>query len=341
MEAEMRGSWSRWIIAGLGIACVLTLTLTLTVASRTQPASPPKSGTRLITLGTRSGPIPTVGRAQASNLLIVGGALYVIDAGDGVTRRLTRFGANFRNIDNVFITHPHSDHTSGLAALMSVIYDVNRASPVNIYGPPGTAASVQGLLQYLAVSSDIRISDGTKGTPVTQVFAGHDLGSGAVFQDGKIKVTAVENTHFHFAPGSPGYGKYKSYAYRFDTPDRSIVFTGDTGPSEAISELAKGADMLVSEVTAPIEDYKKQQIRIGRWQTMTAEQQAGAIRHMMEEHVTPEEVGKMAARAGVKSVVLTHLPATADQENDYKRFVTQIKEQFAGQVLIANDLMEF
>ena len=167
-----------------------------------------------------------------------------------MTRRLTRLGTNFRNIDDIFITHPHSDHTSGLGALMSVIYDANRTSPVDIYGPPGTLASVQGLLEFINVNSEIRISDGTKIVPSGKVFSGHDTGAGKIFQDANIKVTAVENTHFNFQPGSPGYGKYKSYAYRFDTPDRSVVFTGDTGPSDAVAALAKGADLLVSEVTS-------------------------------------------------------------------------------------------
>jgi ribonuclease BN (tRNA processing enzyme) len=272
---------------------------------------------------------------------MVNGTPYVIDAGDGVTRRLTRLGTNFRAIDNIFITHPHSDHTSGLGALMSVIYDANRTKPVDIYGPPGTAASVQGLLAFLAVNSDIRISDGTKVVPSSQVFSGHDTGAGTIYQDSNLKVTAVENTHFHFQPGSPGYGKYKSYAYRFDTPDRSVVFTGDTGPSDAVAALAKGADLLVSEVTASTDEYKEQQMKSGRWQTMTPEQQAGSIRHMMEEHLTTEEVGKLAARAGVKTVVLTHLPASSDPKDDYKRFAEQIRSQFSGPVLIARDLMEF
>jgi ribonuclease BN (tRNA processing enzyme) len=215
-----------------------------------QPSgAPQKSGTRLITLGTRAGPNPTVWRAQSSNLLMVNGIPYVIDAGDGVTRRLTRLGTNFRTIGNIFITHPHSDHTSGLGALMSDIYDANRTSPVDIYGPPGTLASVQALLDYLAVNSEIRISDWTKVIPADKLFSGHDTGAGTIFQDANLKVTAVENTHFHFQPGSPGYGKYKSYAYRFDAPDRSVVFTGDTGPSDAVATLAKGADLLVSEVT--------------------------------------------------------------------------------------------
>jgi ribonuclease BN (tRNA processing enzyme) len=292
-----------------------------------------KKGTRVITLGTRSGPTPTVGRAQASNLLIVNGTQYVIDAGDGVTRRLTRLGTNFRNIGNIFITHAHSDHTSGLGALMTVVYDARRTNLVNIYGPPGTAASVKGLLDFLTVSSEIRISDGTHTVPATKVFSGHDTGVGMILQDANVKVTAVENTHFHFPPGSPGYGKYKSYAYRFDAADRSVVFTGDTGPSDAIAELAKGADLLVSEVTNPIDEYRAQVIKSG--QQMTPEEQAGMIRHHIEEHLLPDELGKLAARANVKTVVLTHL------NDDYVHVAEEVKKHFSGQVLVAKDLMEF
>jgi ribonuclease BN (tRNA processing enzyme) len=299
-----------------------------------------KAGTRLITLGTRGGPNPTVWRAQSSNLLIVNGAFYVVDAGDGVARRLTRAKITMRQIDTIFITHPHSDHTGGLPALLQVQYDTIRTKPVNIYGPPGTQILVKALVQYLDVDAEVRISDGTRTVMPSKVFSGHDIGTGMVFEDANVKVTAVENSHYNFPPQSPGYGKYKSYAYRFDTADRSIVFTGDTGPSEAISSLAKGAEMLVSEVTS-IEEWKEQQIRIGRWQAMTPAQQEGSLRHMMEEHLTTEEVGKMAERSGVKTVVLTHLPATGDPKDEYARFVAQVKKHFSGQVLVAKDLMEF
>ena len=90
-----------------------------------------KTGTRLITLGTRSGPNPTVWRAQSSNALIVNNIPYIIDAGDGVTRRLTRAKIGFRDIDTIFITRPHSDHTGGLPALLTVQYDSIRTKPVN------------------------------------------------------------------------------------------------------------------------------------------------------------------------------------------------------------------
>jgi ribonuclease BN (tRNA processing enzyme) len=159
-----------------------------------------------------------------------------------------------------------------------------------------------------------------------------------VYQDANIKVTAVENTHFLIPEGSPYYGKYKSY--RFQTPDRVIVFTGDTGPSDAVTELAGNADILVSEVGSA-EDVKQVLIKNGAWQGMTPEQQVALMRHLTEEHLTPEEVGKMAARAYVKTVVLTHLLATVDEHDDYQRFVPEVGRLFSGRVVVAKDLMEF
>ncbi len=299
-----------------------------------------KKGTRVIALGTRSGPTPDLYRAQSSNVLVTNGVAYVIDAGDGVSRRLIRLGVNFRDVGNIFITHPHSDHTAGLGALMMWVYD--RGNPmkvVGIYGPPGTAASVQGLLQFVNVNAEIRISDGTKTIPATKVFSSKDLDEGLVFEDKNIKVTAVENTHFHFPPGSPGFGKYKSYAYRFDAADRSVVFTGDTGPSDAIAELAKGADLLISEVTNPVDEYTAEEIKAGRWQQRNSEEQKNLIRHHIEEHLLPEDLGKMAARANVKTVVMTHTQPSPN--DDYSRYVNEVKKHYSGQVLVAKDLMEF
>src|SRR5215470_1600259 len=171
-------------------------------AQNSAGTTPPKTGTRLITLGTRGGPGPTVGRAQSSNVLIVNGASYVVDAGEGVTRRLLRAGIAIRDIDNIFITHPHSDHTGGLGGLLSTEYDSNRSKPVNIYGPPGTDATVKALVQFLAVSADIRISEGMRTVPPTKIFFGHDTGIGVIYQDANVKVTAAENSHSNFPLGA-------------------------------------------------------------------------------------------------------------------------------------------
>ena len=99
---------------------------------------------------------PTKDRAQSSNLLTVNGTYYLLDAGDGVLRRLAQAGANFRKVGKVFITHDHDDHTAGLGTLMSVEWDYQRHDPIDVYGPPGTAALVKGAIAYFTVNAEIR-----------------------------------------------------------------------------------------------------------------------------------------------------------------------------------------
>ncbi len=320
------------------VAAAIAFVIVSSQPSAAQPPKP-KEGTRLITLGTAGGPVPRAKRAQSSNLLIVNGTPYLIDAGDGVARRLAKLKFNFRTLGTIFITHGHNDHTGGLAHLLSAQWGAQRTQPINVYGPPGTAGMIKAAVTYLNYDAEIRISDGSRTTPIEKVFFGHDLGTGKVYEDANIKVTAAENTHFHHHEGSPAYGKFKSYSYRFDTPGRVIVFTGDTGASDAVTELAKGADVLVTEVVS-VDDVKAARIKEGRWQVMSEKEQHEYIRHMVEEHLTPEQIGVMATKAGVKTVVMSHLTPRPDSD-DYTAWGEQVKKHFSGQVLIAKDLMEF
>ena len=298
-----------------------------------------KTGTRLITLGTSGGPPPRAGRAQSSNLLTVNGTHYVIDAGDGVARRIAKSGINVRDIGTIFITHHHDDHTAGLGTLMSVAWDNQRTRPINVYGPPQTEALVKAAVQYYSISAEIRIADGGRSVPIAQVFLGHDVGPGVIYQDANIKVSAVENTHFGFHKGAAS-GKHKSYSYRFETPDRVVVFTGDTGASDAVTELAKGADLLVTE-TSSFQDRMQKMIDSGQWQAMTPDEQAGITQQATQGHMTLEIIGKMATSANVKTVVLSHLSARADGTDNYMPWIAEVKKHFSGQVLVAKDLMEF
>src|SRR5215510_11443403 len=246
-----------------------------------------KEGTRLITLGTASGPIPRAGRAQSSNLLTVNGVHYVIDAGDGIARRLVKASIDVRDIGIIFITHHHDDHTAGLGTLMSSAWDQNRTKAINVYGPPPTEALVKAAVQYFNISAQIRIADGGVSIPLEQVFLGHDVGTGMIYQDANIKVTSVENTHYHFHSGR-NVGKHKSYAYRFDTPGRVIVFTGDTGPSDAVTELAKDADLLVTQ-TSSFKDRMQMMIDNGRWQQMTPTEQERLLAQA-KRNITLEDI---------------------------------------------------
>ena len=299
--------------------------------------APSKSATRLITLGTVAGPPPRPHGAQSSNLLIVNGTLYVIDAGDGAARRIAKAGFNVRDVGTIFITHHHDDHTAGVGTLMSAAWDNQRTKPINVYGPPQTEELVKAAVQYFTISADIRIADGGRTIPIGQLFFGHDVGTGVVYNDNNIRVTTIENTHFDFQK-IPASARQKSYSYRFETPGRVIVFTGDTGPNEALVELAKGADLLVSEANS-IEQRMQDLIRSGQWQVMTPEEQVRIKGQMAEGHLSTDDVGKMATRAGVKTVVLTHLTWKAD--DDYSTWADEVKKHFSGPVLIAKDLKEF
>ena len=234
------------------LCSLLGITAGLAIATIGNMTGAANAETTLITLGTAGGPVPRPDRAQSSNLLIVNGTLYLIDAGGGVTARLVQSGNNFRKVGKIFITHAHSDHTAGLATLLVSSWE-QQGDPTDVYGG-GVEALVKGAIEYLTPNAEIRWAEGKK-RPMTDTFHGHDVAPGVVYQDANVKVTAVENTHFHFQLGTPPYGKYKSYSYRFETPDRVVFFSGDTGPSDAVVELAKGADLYVTETTLP-EDEK-------------------------------------------------------------------------------------
>jgi ribonuclease BN (tRNA processing enzyme) len=298
---------------------------------------PAKSATRVITLGTVAGPPPRRHRAQSSNLLIVNGTLYVVDAGDGAARRVAKARFNVRDVGTIFITHHHDDHTAGIGTLMSTAWDNQRTTPIHVYGPPRTEELIKAAVQYFSISADIRLADGGRTIPISQLFFGHDVGTGVIYKDTNVTVTAVENSHFDFHK-VPESARQKSYSYRFDTPGRAIVFTGDTGPSEALTELAKGADLLVSEANS-IDQRMQDLLRSGQWQVMTPQEQDRIKQQMAAGHLSTDDVGKLAARAGVNTVVLTHL--TYKENDDYASWVAEVQKHFSGPVLVAEDLKEF
>jgi len=292
----------------------------------------------LIILGTAAGPTSTPGRAQTSHLLTVNGTYYVVDAGDGVARRMARAGADVRKVGIIFLTHHHDDHTAGLGTLMSLAWDAQRTEPINVYGPPRTKELVDATVRYCSISADIRIADGGRTVPMDKVFFGHDVGIGEVYKDDNIRVSAIENTHFSFHQGDAA-GRYKSYSYRFETPDRVITFTGDTGFSAAVTELAQDADILVTE-TSSCDERRNMMIKDGRWEVMSTAEQEGIMRQATMGHMDLKNIGTLATQAGVKKVVLSHLTERVESA-DYEPWAEEVRKHFSGEVVVAEDLMEF
>lgn len=289
---------------------------------------------RLILLGTQAGPVPGVWRSQPASLLLVGGRPYLIDAGEGVSRQIAAAGYQPAGIRTILITHHHVDHNAGLGPLMSFIWfgggDGNDAQ-TQIYGPPATAYLVRTALQYLSVSERIFRAGMPHHPKAAPMFAAHDIAhDGVVFRDDCVTVSAAENSHFAHPSYGPTGARDRSYSYRFDTKGGSVVFTGDTGPSAAVTRLARGADLLVSEVNV------QQPVKGGRNapDALTREGEE----HMRREHLTPFQVGEMARAAHVRTVILTHIAGGLSGPNG---IAAQVKQRFPGTVIEGTDLMRY
>lgn len=313
------------------------LTCALLTLAAPGAAQPPHPGQAVfVTMGTGSGPMPQAQRAQPSNLLLAGDQVIMIDVGDGAAQQLGKVGVPIDKVRTLFISHLHFDHTGGLFALMSRSYQLLVPGALTIYGPPGTRATVDGLLAAMrpavTAQSNIRARSGVEVEDTVKVVELHDGWTGQV---GGVTVTAASNSHYALQPDGAGSSKKDTYAFRFDTPGRSLVYTGDTGPSEAVERLAKGADILFCEIIDPdasLADLIAQRPDIPRPALAAVEA------HFRHQHMSPDEVGKMAAHAGVKSLVLTHNAIANSGLAAAKR---AIAANYKGTIRFANDLERF
>jgi ribonuclease BN (tRNA processing enzyme) len=289
--------------------------------------------TRVITLGTQGGPMPSATRAQPATAVIVRGRVYLVDAGNGVSLQLAKAGLDHRRVGQIFITHNHDDHNADWGTLMGLQWATGRRQPTHVLGPAGTEAMLKGFLEYFKPNARIRMADAKGLMPPEQMFKAHDYkGSGEVYRDDLITVTAAENCHYA-QDGAGASGLDLSYSLRFQTPDRVIVFSGDTGKCERVLALAKDADLLIHEVI----DLDLIEKALSAMLPAPAAQ--ALMRHMRDDHTTAEDVGRLAKAAGVKHVVLNHIiPGASEPDSVY---LEPVKRQYSGPVTVARDLMSF
>jgi ribonuclease BN (tRNA processing enzyme) len=165
-----------------------------------------------------------------------------------------------------------------------------------------------------------------------------ELRDGMSIEEGGFRVTARSNTHYSFPPGSDLAERFEALSFRFDLPGRSIVYTGDTGPSDAVVELAREADLLVAEMMDV--DHTVAMVRRNSPNLPAAAAQT-MERHLREHHLLPADVGRLAASAGVGSVVVTHFVGLEPAEPGHLDYLGEIAKHYAGPVVIANDLDSF
>jgi ribonuclease BN (tRNA processing enzyme) len=292
--------------------------------------------TALILLGTQGGPSVSLTRSEAASVVMAGAQPYLVDCGYGTMRALVQAGIRVNDVRNIFLTHLHNDHTADLAALLSHKWTGGQTNPppAAVYGPFGSKAMVDAAIAFFKADTEIRMVDEGRSVRPETLYAGHDLSAAKVtevFRDERVTVKAVENAHF------PDRAKekilYRSFSYRFNMPDRSIVFSGDTAYSTSLIELAGGADVFVCEVRGA-----GQQQPIGRGAAANTE---SIGRHVIETHSSAEDVGRMAAGAKVKTVVLSHLVGGTGQRAGAAAdpFTADIKKFFDGEVIVGRDQM--
>ncbi|WP_134725266.1 MBL fold metallo-hydrolase [Paracoccus luteus] len=331
----------RWLAAaGLAPALpALAQTAPTTAPAGGAPSAAGSGQTRLILLGTGGGPTPLPDRNQPASVLVVNDTPYIIDAGNGVARQLMLAGIGVQRVGRIFITHHHDDHNADLGTLMGLAWSNGRTEEVHAYGPPGTEGMIRAFVDYFRPSADLRRAFSGGADDPAALFMGHDIaGPGEVYKDDNIRVTCIENTHYPNGGVKDGV-HYLSYAYRFETPDRAIVFSGDTAESDALVGLSRGVDVLVHEIVDPhrtAEQFRRKFAQQGR----PAEAAEKLIEKVIAIHTTPEEAGRVAEAAGVGTLVLNHFVPGYDPAERTEDWTEGVSRHYRGRIVVGADLME-
>ena len=302
---------------GLSRRAVMAIAAACAIPTRSLAASA-TGRTRLILLGTKGGPTPSKFRAPASAVLIVAGKPYLIDCPDGTARQLALAGVDPTAIGDVFITHQHSDHMAGLGALLLLAWGAGLKTPMTVFGPPPMRAIVEAGLAAGAADIEYRMRE--EGRPdLRGLIHARELTKGQIVLPGPpVRVTCASVDHY----------TVPALAYRFDTPGRSVVYSGDTAPSEALIELARGADVLVHEA-----------MLVGAIDRIVDKNTTTLRDHLLKSHTTTEQLGRVAAAANVGTLVLTHLvPAFPDLTD--AMWEADVRRHFKGRIIVGRDLME-
>jgi ribonuclease BN (tRNA processing enzyme) len=280
--------------------------------------------TQIIMLGTGC-PLPDPSRSGPATAIIVNDTPYLIDFGPGVVRRaaaayekgITALGHGGTNIKTVFLTHMHSDHTVGYPDLIFTPWVMGRREPLTVYGPKGIKAMTEHVLKAWQVDIDGRTTGLNQHNPRGYKVNAHEIVPGVVYRDCNIAVTAFPAQHEEMVD---------SFSYRFDTPDRVIVISGDTAPTQGLLDHSRGCDVLIHEAYSLVE-------------SRNAARPTPEFRR--RHHTSSIELAEIANKMKPGLLITYHRSNTgegshaSDQEDV---LVAEIRQTYDGKVVAARDL---
>jgi ribonuclease BN (tRNA processing enzyme) len=300
------------------LLALLAFWLKVSFPAQTSPSAAPK--TQLVVLGAGT-PVPLPDRSGPSVAVVVNGSAYLVDFGPGVVRRAAA-GYCDKHIEALrpiklkiaFATHLHSDHTAGLSDLFLTPAVVGRGAPLELYGPPGLEEMARHIRAAYAKDIDLRVHGLERGNEAAYQINVHEIKDGVVYKDANVMVTAFSVPH-----GSWDY----AYGYRFDTADRSIVISGDTGPSENTAKACHGCDLMLHEVYS-VEWFKQQS--------------AADQKYHSAFHTSTAELAKIAVNGKPAQLVMYHQLFVTTEDPDQTLLDEIRKAGYAGRVASARDL---
>jgi len=290
--------------------------------ARTRPAA----RTQIVMLGTGT-PRPDPARSGPATALVVNGIPYLIDFGPGVVRRMTAayergmdaFGVAATALKTVFLTHLHADHTAGYPDLIFTPWILGRRRPLDVYGPKGLRAMTRHVLKAWAIDLEDRVT-GIDRLPRDgcQVNA-HEIAPGAVYADRNIRVTAFPVRH----------GNLAAFGFRFETPDRVVVISGDTAPTPSLAEHCEGCDVLIHEAYS----HRTYRQVSPKWQ-----------RYRRSHHTSAKELAALARRVRPRLLVLYHRSnagGAAPLVDAEQQLLKEMRRLYRGPIVAGHDLDVF
>lgn len=283
------------------------------------PGSSPSPRTQVVMLGTGN-PAANPERSGPSVAIVVNDTPYLVDCGPGVVRRASAAfqkgiqGLVVQKLRMLFVTHLHSDHTLGYADLIFSPWVLGRKAAVEAYGPVGLQAMTDHLLAAYAEDIAIRTDGLEQGNRTGYKVNVHEIKPGVVFKDENVTVRAFPVHH----------GSWKeAYGYRFETPDKVIVLSGDCAPSDSVIENCNGCDLLLHEVYSQVgydeskEDWRK---------------------YVTSFHTSTKELAALATKAKPKTLVLYHQMFFGREKDTEEGMLKEIRDLYRGKVVSAHDL---